>query len=236
MSLFRTHIDPFSSFTINLGPLYVERVFDFLLIKEGFGGIAKITERERYEHYLEHLSNKSGISHRHAYAVIQFYKGHFYQQLARHLKDGRDAQHAWEKALCFYQNYQEIADYRDESRYYAQWQTGLLQDRLGYPWLLSEDSLLKASQVDPLRGEWIKKIIEHYIGSKDWKSAYQYSSIAVEKFLDKNPIARRRWFIDSDAYNGTVLRRHRAICHKLGYFTKMITNGTVASQTAPQQS
>jgi hypothetical protein len=176
------------------------------------------------------------MNRRGEYPVIQFYKGHFYQQLAQHSSNIKNIQHFRERALCFYQNYLELNDDRsDESKYYAQWQTGMLQDSLCYPWLLAENSLLKASAIDPLRGEAIKKIIEHYMRYRDWSSAYHYSTIAIEQFFDKNPVARRRWFIDFAAYNQNVIRTNRFICYKLGYLKEIsAANGTVNHQTVSQ--
>jgi len=235
MSLFQSKIDPFCSFTINLGPLYVDRVFDSLLIRQGVKDVFKMGNMERFGNYLEYLKKKTNPNSRLQYAVVQFYKGHFYNQLANHSGSLQDVQHFREKALCYYQIYLEISDRQDESRYYAQWQTGMLQDMLKYPWLLAEDSLLKASALDPLRGEAIKKIIEYYIQFKEWNMAHHYSTMAMGKFFNKNPVAHRRWFINFDAYNWNVARIHRIICYKLGYLTtKFPADGTVNNQAISQ--
>jgi len=235
MALFQSKIDPFSSFTINLGPLYVERVFDSLLTGQGAKDVSKMGDGERFGSYLEYLKKKTNPNSHIQYAFIQFYKAHFYHQLANHSGSREDGQHFREKALCYYQTYLELSDRLDESQYYTQWQIGMLQDMLKYPWLLVEDALVKASALDPLRGEAIKKIIEHYIHCKEWNMAYHYSAMAIEKFFNKNPIAHRRWFIDFDAYNWKVARTHRIICYKLGFLTtKFPADGTVNNQTIPQ--
>jgi hypothetical protein len=214
---FRSKIDPFSAFTINLGPLYVERVFDSLLTKDGVESLAQMNAGERFTHYLDYLKTNIDIHNHTQYAITQFYKGHFYQQLAPHSASQETAQHFEEKALCYYQNYLELAEQEAESRYYAQWQSGILQDTLKYPWQSVEDSLQKAAVLDPTRGEAMKKLIEHYIAAREWKMAYCQSKLAVEKYFDKNPVAYRRWFVDFDAYNWSVLTRHRTICIYLGY-------------------
>jgi hypothetical protein len=237
MPLFQTKIDPFSSFTINLGPLYVERVFDSLLTRQGVNGVGCMNAAERFQRYLDYLKKKTNPNNHTQYTITQFYKGHFYHQLANHSIQKESAQHFREKALCYYQNYLELSARAEESRYYAQWQTGMLQDLLKYPWPLAEDSLVKAGDIDPLRGEAIKKIIDHYIQFKEWKRAYSYSLKAVSKFVDKNPVAHRRWFIDFDAYNWKLLRTHRIICYKLGYLQEKNTvHGTTNNQAISQQS
>jgi hypothetical protein len=214
---FRSSIDPFSGFTINLGPLYVERVFDSLLTRAAVKGIAQMNAAERFTLYLDYLKTHINLHNHTQYAVTQFYKGYFCQQLAAHSMGGETARHFQEKALCYYQNYLELAARGDESRFYAQWQTGLLQDLLNYSWPQVEESLHKAAALDPLRGEPSKKIVEHFIVTRDWKLAYPHSKTAIGKYLDKNPVAHRRWFVDFDAYNWSVLTRHHTICLYLGY-------------------
>jgi tetratricopeptide (TPR) repeat protein len=227
---FRSKIDPFSAYTINLGPLYVERVFDSLLIRLGTKSATQLNAAERYALYLDYLKNNIDVHNHTQYAITQFYKGYFYQQLACHSIGHDTARHFQEKALCYYQNYLELAHREDESRYYAQWQIGLLQDLLDYPWPLVEDSLHKATAIDPLRGEALMKVVDHYIAAKEWRSAHHHSRTAVEKYYDKNPIARRRWFVDFDAYNSTVLSRHQKITLQVTLHNSS-THGKAATET-----
>jgi len=235
--LFHSKIDPFSSYTIDWGPLYVERVFDSLLVKEGVQEVGTMTDKERLEHYLEWLRKRMGKIDRPQYAVMQFYKGYFYQQLARLHERSGDAQHLMEKALCSYQDYLELSHSIDESRYYAQWQAGMLQCTLDYPWALVEDTLLKAAEIDPLRGEAIKKITEYYVQRKEWKMAYSYSLMAVNRFLHKNPIAQRRWYIDFSAYDQHVMDVHLQICAGLsGLMNKNIDYGHAIGQAISQHA
>ncbi|HTR29176.1 MAG TPA: hypothetical protein VMH27_07895 [Puia sp.] len=231
---FRSKIDPFSAFTISLGPLYVERVFDSLLTKKGVKAVVLMQSAERYALYLDYLKTNIDVHNHTQYAVTQFYKGYFSQQLAAHCISQETARHFQEKALCYYQNYLELAEREGESRYYSQWQSALLQDLLGYPWPQVEESLLKAAAIDPLRGEAIKKLMDHAVRADDWQLAYSYSSRAVRDYYDKNPVAGRQWFVDFDAYNGKLLSTHLLICYKLGYLhdtgetfdpLKMVTYG-----------
>jgi hypothetical protein len=243
MSLLSPKIDPFSSFTINLGPLYVERVFDSLLTRQGVKDVIRMSAIVRLENYLRFLKQISSISHPRQYVIIQFYKGHFYQQLANLWINRENTTHFQEKALCYYQTYLELIERPDESQYYAQWQTGILQYNLRYPWPEVEGSLVKASAIDPVRGEAVKKIIEHHSQNKEWAKAYPYSSYAVKKFFEKNPAATRRWFIDFDAYNWKVINAHLTICDQLGYHVeadkfydqiKYVTNGTILDKAVPE--
>jgi len=226
---FRSKIDPFSTFTINLGPLYVERVFDSLLTIEGVKSVVQMNASERSTLYLDYLKSNVNVHNHTQYAITQFYKGHFSQQLAAHSINQETSRHFQEKALCYYQDYLELAEREEESRYYAQWQTGILQDVLTYPWHMAEDSLQKAAALDTLRGEATKKIVEHYTNTLEWKKAYIHSKTAVEKYLNKNPVAHRHWFVDFDAYNWSVLNRHYKIC-----LFNTFTHGQSTSETIAQ--
>jgi hypothetical protein len=227
---FGSRINPFSTYTINLGPLYVERVFDSLLTREGVKSVVQMNGSERFTLYLDYLKSNISIHNHTQYAVTQFYKGYFSQQLALHSISQETALHFQEKALCNYQNYLELAGRGEESRYYAQWQAGMLQNALNFPWPLVEESLLRATTFDPLRGEAVKQIVEHYISSREWKKAYAHSKSAVEKYLNKNPVAHRRWFVEFDAYNRSVLTRHHKIC-----LQNTFTHGKAASETIAEQ-
>jgi hypothetical protein len=228
---FRSKIDPFSAFTINLGPLYAERVFDCLLTKEGVKAVVQMNAAERFTLYLDYLKSNINAHNHTQYAVTQFYKGYFYQQLGVHSISRETARHFQEKALCYYQNYLELAEREEESRYYAQWQTGMLQDVLNYPWSLVEESLQKATALDQLRGEAVKKIVEHYMGIREWESAYIHSKTAVENYLDKNPVAHRRWYVEFDAYNWSILTRHHQICLYNNFAHGKSTAETVAEHS-----
>jgi hypothetical protein len=205
MLLLRAKIQPYCSFTINLGPQYVERVFDSLLTKEGVHDVLRMNAAERLEGYLQLLHRESRRSTRDQYAFRQFYTGHFFQQLAAQPGQQTQSHHWQEKAICHYEIYLELADDLAESRFYAQWQYALLQDEVGYPWRDVETALLKAASFDPLRGEPLKKLLDHYHEINAWKKADSLRAIAVKTFCGKNPAAVRRWYVDDSAYDANLL-------------------------------
>lgn len=220
MSFFRKKINPFCSLTINLGPLYVERVFDSLLTLQGVKETVRMAAAERFERYLDFLREKVNRADHAQYRYIQFYRAHFCQQLAHCSGHSETARHWQEKALCYYQIYLELAVGFDESSYYAQWQSGILQNILHYTWPQVEESLLKALAFDNLRGEPLKMIIDHYIRTRQWRIAYSFSQRALKDYFERNPTVLRSWFIDLDAYNWNVINKHLTICYKLGYLSE----------------
>lgn len=215
--LFRSKPTLFSSFTIDLGPLYVERVLDGLLTLSGITGVKRMKETERYEKSLLYLKRLIPDCSRNQYTFIQFYLGYYNQQLAKETVVPNHTRHYQEKALCHYQNFLDLPPLADESRFYAQWQSGMLQEELGYPWEMASASLLGACDIDPLRGESLQQIVMHYTQARDWRSAYEYSLQSMEKHFDRNPIAARRWFVNFKAYDWNLLNTHLKICYKLGY-------------------
>lgn len=197
-------IDVFSSFSVNLGPLYVERVLDCLVGQRQRRHLTCIPDEQRYLLYLEYLKSLPLKGSKAKSGMIHFYLGHFSQQLFMH-----------EEALNFYEHYLAVNIRSDESKYYGLWQAALLKEKLGHPWAKAEVLLLKAHAVDLCRGESIKEIIRHYSEDRNWHLAYSYSYVATKQFFDRNPIAIRRWFVDFDAYNWKVLDSHFRICYKL---------------------
>lgn len=210
--------NPFTEYTINLGPLYVERLFDSILLKAGVKDIKGDSVTGRMEGYLsilEQRAQKGGARER---LFIHFYTAHFSQQAAQHSGDTETLRNYRKQALLHYQAYLKLTNGTDESRYYSQWQMGRIQHSLSYPWPIVKESLLSANVVDPFRGESIQDIIHHYISFEDWRSAYTYSQFAVSRFFNKNPIAKRRWHVSPGCYNGKVLDTHITICKNLGYW------------------
>jgi len=222
MSFLHPKINPFCPFAISLGPLYVERALDYQLTLNKVPNIVRMPSTERYEHYLKLLHQKNTNSRTGEYPYIQFFKGHFYNQLANITFIPQTAQHHREKALCYFQIYLEIADRLEEISFYAQWQIGLLLDVLKYPWAQVKNALLKAYSIDSVRAEPLKALVQHYIKNKDWDKAYAFSSVLLRDHLDRNPATTRRWFIDSNAYNWNLLYQHFSICYKTGYWDEVL--------------
>lgn len=216
MSIFHSKPDPFCSFSIDLGPLYIERVFDYILTKEGIEGVSRMQDADRLVKYVDYLNLCGSKAHPPAHSYELFYKGHFYQRLARCAGLEPDNLHYCETALYHYRDYLESSHQIDESRFYAQWQTGILQETMQYPWPLVEAALAKAQSIDPLRGEPIRQIIQHYMGEKKWAKALPFSCHSVEKYFNRSPIHIRRWFVDDNAYNWNVIFTRLSISRHLG--------------------
>jgi glycosyltransferase involved in cell wall biosynthesis len=112
------------------------------------------------------------------------------------------------RAMKYYTERALITGGYHEERYYSQFRVGTIKKSLEYPWQETMSECLKAYNMDPLRGESIKTIIDHYQGTGNWNLAYLYTKFAYETFHAKNPYPQRLLFIDSTLYNYKFLEMH----------------------------
>jgi hypothetical protein len=183
ISLFSHKPNPYSEFTISLGPAYTERLFDTMLMKNGSKGIYKMGISDRLKMCIELLKQEARKNSQKEYIFILFYTAHFYQQLAEHSLELHQQNECRESALSYYHSYLELSNGSEESRFYAQWQSGRLLGHLYYPWTITKESLLKAHSLDPLRGEPIKDMVAHCIASKRWEEVYSYPLAFAQHYL-----------------------------------------------------
>ncbi|HMG67406.1 MAG TPA: hypothetical protein VK588_06965 [Chitinophagaceae bacterium] len=223
MGLFLHKLNPLTEFSISLGPVYIERLIESSLIKNGSSDIGRLSGVEKIQGYIDFLNGRTKKLNKKESLFVDYFKGFFYQQMAERSTEIDNKEKYQEEALAHYQAYLKLAKGTEESRYYSQWQVGRLQDQFNYPWSIVKDSLLKANAIDPIRGESINDLIIHYTSISDWANAYTYSKFTIVHFFSRNPIAKRRWYVDPDSYNGNVLDTHITICRHLNYWSEAET-------------
>ena len=114
------------------------------------------------------------------------------------------------RSLKYYRERVQRPDGYAEEIYYAQYRIGTIMRIIEEPWHLTHMELLKAYQMDPLRGESIKVIIDHYLMMQDWHMAYLYSKFAKTTFHGKNPYPTRLLFVDEATYVWKFAESHAA--------------------------
>lgn len=112
------------------------------------------------------------------------------------------------RAIKYYKERVSRVDGYYEERYYAQYRLANSMMRLQMPWRDTLLECLKAHDIEPLRGESIKMIIDYYMEMNQWNMAYLYSKFAVNTFHGKNPYPHRLLFIDEVLYNWKFLDVH----------------------------
>lgn len=120
------------------------------------------------------------------------------------------------RAIKYYKERTQRPDGYAEEIYYSQYRIGAIMRMLEEPWNLAQQELLKAYAMDPLRGESIKIIIDHYLQVGEWHMAYLYSKFCKVNFHGKNPYPTRLLFVDESLYNWKFLEAHCAACFYTG--------------------
>lgn len=204
----------FSDYSIAEGPRYIEALFDLLVPQQS-------VENHIYLKYLRVLEELSSESDEEKQKLLFFYQGYCWQKFVKALPDSDDRENLVKKSLGYYEDFLKAPTGPIEIRYYAQWQVGLLQELLHYSWADVQNTLLKATSIDPVRGEAHTKIIRHYIIESDWQQAYLYNSFAKEHFYNNDPSRTRTWEVDPSCYNWRVLDKQITICFTLGLKDKL---------------
>lgn len=124
-----------------------------------------------------------------------------------------------------------------EERYYAQYRVGTIMRTLEYPWKDCKEALLKAYNIDPMRGESIRAIVEHYQATNEWNLSYLYSKMCVNTFHNMNPYPQRILFVDNPLYQWKSLELHANSCFYTGRVDeckKVFNDLLIIMRTKPQ--
>lgn len=136
---------------------------------------------------------------------------------AASIKDNKEEnEERLRRSMKYYRERVSRTDGYAEEIYYSQYRVGTIMRILEEPWHLTHMELLKAYQIDPLRGESIKVIIDHYLQMGDWNMAYLYSKFAKTTFHGKNPYPTRLLFVDEATYVWKFAEAHAAAAFYTG--------------------
>jgi glycosyltransferase involved in cell wall biosynthesis len=114
------------------------------------------------------------------------------------------------RSVKYYQERVERVDGYEEERFYSQYRIGVIKRTLDFPWYEVHQELLKAYNMDPMRGEPIKAIIDHYQQMGEWNMAYLYSKFGKSNFHGNSPYPKKLLFVDESLYNWRFLEAHAA--------------------------
>jgi glycosyltransferase involved in cell wall biosynthesis len=136
---------------------------------------------------------------------------------AASIKDNKEEnEERLRRSIKYYRERTQRTDGYAEEIYYAQYRIGTIMRILEEPWHLTHMELLKAYQIDPMRGESIKVIIDYYLQIGDWNMAYLYSKFAKTTFHGKNPYPTRLLFVDEATYVWRFAEAHAAASYYTG--------------------
>lgn len=145
-----------------------------------------------------------------------FYTAQSYHDSASVPNNKEENDERMRRSLKYYKERVSNPNGYHEERFYSQYRVGVISKILEKPWLECQQELLKAYGMDPLRGEPIKMIIDHYQQMADWNLSYLYSKFCVDTFHGKSPFPNRLLFIDDSLYAWKLLEVHATSCYYTG--------------------
>jgi glycosyltransferase involved in cell wall biosynthesis len=145
-----------------------------------------------------------------------FYTAQSYHDSASIPDNREENEERLRRAMKYYKERVNRTDGYAEELYYSQFRVGTIMRSLEEPWNLTHLELLKAYNMDPVRGESIKIIIDYYLQMNEWNMAYLYSKFAKVNFHGKNPYPNRLLFVDEALYIWKFAEAHAAACFYTG--------------------
>jgi glycosyltransferase involved in cell wall biosynthesis len=166
-----------------------------------------------------------------------FYTAQSYHDSASIPDNKEENEERLRRALKYYKERVNRTDGYAEEIYYSQFRIGTIMRAIEEPWNLTHQELLKAYNMDPIRGESIKIIIDYYLQMNEWNMAYLYSKFGKANFHGKNPYPQRLLFVDEALYIWKFAEAHAAACFYTGRMDEAKASFTEImqiSKTSPQ--
>jgi hypothetical protein len=145
-----------------------------------------------------------------------FYTAQSYNDSASMKNNQEENEERLRRSLKYYKERVQRTDGYYEEISYSQYRIAHIMNLLEEPWSIVHQEYLKAYNIDTLRAEPIKGIIDYYMNLNEWNLAYIYTKFAIETFQGKNPYPKRLLFIDQSLYEWSLLEAHSASC----FYTK----------------
>jgi glycosyltransferase involved in cell wall biosynthesis len=164
-----------------------------------------------------------------------FYTAQSYHDSASIPDNREENEERLRRSLKYYKERVNRTDGYPEEMYYSQFRIGTIMRNLEEPWNLTHQELLKAYNMDPMRGESIKIIIDYYLQMNEWNMAYLYSKFAKSNFHGKNPYPQRLLFVDEALYIWKFAEAHAAACFYTGRMDEAKSSFTEIMQISKTQ-
>jgi glycosyltransferase involved in cell wall biosynthesis len=145
-----------------------------------------------------------------------FYTAQSYHDSASMPDNREENEERMRRAMKYYKERVNRNDGYAEEIFYSQFRVGTIMRNMEEPWNLTHQELLKAYNMDPVRGESIKVIIDYYLQMGEWNMAYLYTKFAKVNFHGKNPYPNRLLFVDEALYIWKFAESHAAACFYTG--------------------
>jgi glycosyltransferase involved in cell wall biosynthesis len=164
-----------------------------------------------------------------------FYTAQSYHDSASMPDNREENDERLRRAMKYYKERVNRTDGYAEEIYYSQFRIGTIMRAMEEPWNLTHQELLKAYNMDPLRGESIKIIVDYYLQMNEWNMAYLYSKFGKSNFHGKNPYPQRLLFVDEALYIWKFAEAHAAACFYTGRMDEAKASFTEIMQISKTQ-
>ena len=164
-----------------------------------------------------------------------FYTAQSYHDSASIPDNREENEERLRRAMKYYKERVNRTDGYAEELYYSQFRIGTIMRAMEEPWNLTHQELLKAYNMDPLRGESIKIIVDYYLQMNEWNMAYLYSKFGKANFHGKNPYPQRLLFVDEALYIWKFAEAHAAACFYTGRMDEAKASFTEIMQISKTQ-
>lgn len=164
-----------------------------------------------------------------------FYTAQSYHDSASMPDNREENDERLRRAMKYYKERVNRTDGYAEEIYYSQFRIGTIMRAMEEPWNLTHQELLKAYNMDPLRGESIKIIVDYYLQMNEWNMAYLYSKFGKANFHGKNPYPQRLLFVDEALYIWKFAEAHAAACFYTGRMDEAKASFTEIMQISKTQ-
>ena len=149
-----------------------------------------------------------------------FYLAQSYCDSARVKNNYFENEERLRRALYYYNERITMTGGNNEEVYLSQLKVADIKKRLGESFLDIKEHLLKAHDMDMLRGEAISYIIDHYQQHRDFKKSLIYAEYGYNNYHKNNPYPLRSLHIDFSLYEWKFLKMYMNSCYYTGKIEK----------------
>ncbi len=145
-----------------------------------------------------------------------FYTAQSYHDSASIPDNREENEERLRRSFKYYKERASRPDGYAEEIFYSNYRMGTIMNSMEETWSKTMEQCLKAYSIDPLRGEPVKVIIDHYLKMSEWNNAYLYAKFAFDTYHGKNPYPNRLLFIDESLYKWKFAEAYAAASYYCG--------------------
>jgi len=161
------------------------------------------------------LQNPDVYTGRQKEELRHFYLGGIFLQSSKVSASEEERIQALAESLNHFRRCLEPKTFPANPSYYAQWQIGLILEKLGSSWPEVQEALLDAQVFYNKRAEAVTYVIKRLRSNGQIGWAYVYTQVAQAQYTGKIP-PDTTWGVDPGIYLWKLTNYHMSVCNRLG--------------------